>query len=203
MEEISIEPMKREEIPAVGQLVGRVMATTPIHAAVFGGNAEEVLLRQEEMFLLTFQHHPGQTFVTKRAGQIIGAYRMIKWPACQVTPDEARRVGPLMKKVLKDSLDRVREWVSVWSAEDPPASHWHLGPIAVEARSQRQGIGSRMLEHFCRKVDQNREAAYLETDLAGNVRLYRRFGFNITREVDLFGVTNYFMWRAPDRSGQA
>lgn len=60
---------------------------------------------------------------------------------------------------------------------------------------QRRGIGSQLLEQFCRHVDQTGQAAYLETDKSENVRLYERFGFSVTKEVRLLGARTWFMWR--------
>ena len=31
--------------------------------------------------------------------------------------------------------------------------HWHLGPIGVLPEYQGQGIGSRLMQRFCREVD--------------------------------------------------
>lgn len=50
---------------------------------------------------------------------------------------------------------------------------------------------------FCAVVDAERDAAYLETDRAGNVVLYRRFGFELTAQTCVLGVRNQFMRRRP------
>ncbi len=82
-----------------------------------------------------------------------------------------------------------------WSKHHPEEPHWHLGPIAIVPEMQGQGIGSQLLEHFCKQVDQAGQAAYLETDRPENVPLYERFGFSVTGETILLGVRNWFMWR--------
>jgi predicted N-acetyltransferase YhbS len=149
------------------------------------------------MFELVLRHNPGSTFVAERDGRIVGLYRMVRWPGCQVQPEEASKLAPLLGAILQETLPRVQMWVAAWSSEDPPAPHWHLGPVAVRKKLQGQGIGSRMLQHFCEQIDRERAAAYLETDHEDNVRLYERFGFDLKSRTDLFGVPNYFMWRPP------
>jgi predicted N-acetyltransferase YhbS len=86
---------------------------------------------------------------------------------------------------------------STWANHDPRQPHWHLGPIGVLPQLQWQGIGSRLLLKCCEIIDQRKEAAYLETDRPENVPLYGRFGFVVTDEEQILGVTNWFMWRSP------
>jgi ribosomal protein S18 acetylase RimI-like enzyme len=81
------------------------------------------------------------------------------------------------------------------SKHHPREPHCHLGPVAVVPEMQGQGIGSQLLEHFCRYVDQAGEVAFLETDKLENARLYERFGFSVTEEALSLGVRNWFMWR--------
>lgn len=195
--EAAIEPLTARDIPAASLLLARVMSGTPIHMAVFRRKDREVVGRQREMFERILQTDPGRTFVARRGARISGAYRAVRWPACRIPPGAAERAASLLGEGMQESLPRLREWLALWGGEDPPVRHWHLGPIAVEEESQGQGIGSGMLRHFCRLLDADREPAYLETDSAANVRLYRRFGFSLTREVELFGVPNFFMWRPP------
>jgi GNAT superfamily N-acetyltransferase len=83
----------------------------------------------------------------------------------------------------------------VWSKHHPRKFHWHLGPIAVVPEVQERGIGSQLLEYFCRHVDQAGQAAYLETDRPENVPLYERFRFSVIEEAPVLGVRNWFMWR--------
>ena len=83
------------------------------------------------------------------------------------------------------------------SKHHPRQPHWHLGPVAVVPERQGQGIGSRLLEHFCSYVDKTGEMAFLETDKLENARLYERFGFSIAAEALSLGVRNWFMWRSP------
>lgn len=194
---VAIEPLMARDIPAAALLLARVMSATPIHMAVFLRRDGEVVRRQREMFERVLQTDPGRTFVARGGSRIVGAYRAVRWPACRIPPGSAERAAPLLGEALQESLPRLREWLALWGGEDPPARHWHLGPIAVEEKSRGRGIGSGMLLHFCRQLDADREPAYLETDSAANVRLYGRFGFSLKREAELFGVRNFFMWRPP------
>jgi ribosomal protein S18 acetylase RimI-like enzyme len=85
----------------------------------------------------------------------------------------------------------------MWSRRDPSVPHWHLGPVAVERHLQSQGIGSALLNDFCRRVDAARSTAYLETDKRQNVGFYERFGFRVVDEIDVLDVPNWFMLRDP------
>ena len=73
--------------------------------------------------------------------------------------------------------------------------HWHLGPFAVRADAQGQGIGTRLLEAFPALVDQRKDVAYLETDIARNVCFYERFGSEVVGRAEVPGVECAFMAR--------
>ena len=57
------------------------------------------------------------------------------------------------------------------------------GPLdRVAPDLQGQGIGSRMMEFYCSKVDETAMAAYHETDRPENVDFYKKFGFEVISE---------------------
>jgi ribosomal protein S18 acetylase RimI-like enzyme len=90
-------------------------------------------------------------------------------------------------------------WISKWSARDPDEPHVHLGPLAVDAHLQGQGIGSLIMEEHARRLDAAGQTGYLETDKQENVGFYERFGFVVVGEEPVLGVPNWFMRR---QSGQ-
>ncbi len=75
------------------------------------------------------------------------------------------RNGLIPNSSLSDrSTLRVLNWADAWAHHDPAGPHWHLGPVAIEPRVQRQGIGSALLTAFCVHMDAYGAVAYLETD---------------------------------------
>jgi ribosomal protein S18 acetylase RimI-like enzyme len=60
---------------------------------------------------------------------------------------------------------------------------------------QGQGIGSRLLREFCRIVDEEKTAAWLETDKEINVSFYQKHGFDVVAKDIVNGVPNWFMKR--------
>ena len=96
----------------------------------------------------------------------------------------------------KNDIDnRKSVWFKEWAKHDPVEQHWHLGPIGVLSTHQGLGIGSILMERFCKEVDACMAKAYLETDLDKNVRFYEKFGFKIISESEIFGVKNRYMLR--------
>ncbi len=67
----------------------------------------------------------------------------------------------------------------------------------MEPDWQGQGIGGKLLWHFCKRVDARQATACLETDRPENVPIYEHFGFAVTSEAPVLGVPNWFMWRSP------
>ena len=58
---------------------------------------------------------------------------------------------------------------------------------------EKSGLGSILMERFCKEVDNCFTRAYLD----GNVLFYRKFGFEVTSKSSIFNVENKYMVRAP------
>lgn len=196
-EELVIGPLQPSDVGPAAALLGRAMCTNPVHVAVFEGRGEVARRRQEEMFEVFLREFPGGRLVARQRDEIVGVLRSVRSPLCRLPPEDVVRLAPLMEEILGEIAPRVGRWFTIWARHDPAEPHRHLGPIAVAVGQQGRGIGSAMLRRFCEQVDARGEAAHLETDKPENVRLYERFGFRTREEVDIFGVNNYFMWRAP------
>lgn len=140
---------------------------------------------------------PGQTHVARQNGKIIGMARTVQWPDCQPSPPKMLSMLPFMVWNLGLSTLRVLKWIPVWGKHDPKQAHWHFGRFAVKPERQGQGVGGKLLGHFCEGVNALEAAAYLATDRPDNVPLYEHFGFAVTGEAPVLGVPNWFMWRSP------
>lgn len=63
----------------------------------------------------------------------------------------------------------------------PP--HWYLQFVGVAGESRGQGLGTILLEHTLRTIDEAHAPAYLENSNERNLRLYERLGFKTTEIV--------------------
>jgi GNAT superfamily N-acetyltransferase len=64
---------------------------------------------------------------------------------------------------------------------DPPM--WYLQLLAVDPAAQRGGIGGALQRQVYPSADREGLASYLETQKADNVAYYRRFGYEVEREL--------------------
>ena len=97
-------------------------------------------------------------------------------------------------------LSRVDAFRKAADAHHPKVRpHFYLMTIGVDPKFQGQGLGSALLEATLAKIDARGLPAYLESSSPKNVPLYRRHGFEVTKEFrptpdapPLWG-----MWREP------
>ena len=189
MSNFNISFMEHSDILESVRVLSLAMLDNPLHIALFQGHGEKERLHIESTFLELFNQLPGIIFVAREKHTIIGVMRM---KSC---------IGGKAKEeaeTLDDKNDihfRKAVWQREWSSNDPEEQHWHLGPIGVLPTHQGLGIGSRLMERFCREVDACKANAYLETDMDKNVRFYEKFGFNAVSESEIFGVKNRYMLR--------
>ncbi|MBU2534971.1 MAG: GNAT family N-acetyltransferase [Chloroflexi bacterium] len=199
MEQIRIEEIRKEELPQASDVLGKAFATQPSSPAIYRDKSD-IARRMQIVFGAMLEHLPGQVFVAKQDGRIVGAMRIVEWPHCQMSPFQGLRMLPTMMKAGGgfSTLQRVLKFRGRWAKYDPKKPHWHLDPIGITPDLQGQGIGSQMTEYYCNHVDGLGMAAYHETDRPENVKFYERFGFKIIGEELIMNFPNWYMWRSPN-----
>jgi len=186
---VKISFMENNDIQESAHVLSVAMLDNPLHVTVFKGKDERERMQIEDMFSELLIELPGIVFLAKEKQNIIGVMRM---KSCQ---------GLNVADVRKDTKDendigwRKSVWHAEWGCHDPLEQHWHLGPIGVLPTHQGSGVGSTLMERFCKEVDNCAAKAYLETDLDKNVHFYEKFGFKVVRESEIFDVKNRYMLR--------
>ncbi len=74
------------------------------------------------------------------------------------------------------------------SEAHPQEPHWYLNFIACDPAHLGQGLGSALMKHALRIVDESGTAAYLESSNPRNMTLYQRHGFETVREIQHGGA---------------
>ena len=190
MSNFHISFMEQNDIQKSAKVLSIAMLNNPHHIGVFLGNGENERLEIERMFFGLFNNLPGIVFLAKENEKIIGAMRM---KSC---------IGKVIDDpdVLEDENDinwRKSVWFKEWAEHDRVEQHWHLGPIGVLPSHRGMGVGTELMQRFCKEVDNCSAKAYLETDLDENVRFYEKFGFKILSKSNIFKVENRYMLRTP------
>lgn len=190
MGNVQISFMEKSDIQESANVLSVAMLDDPLHVAVFQGKGEKERMEIEKMFCELLIELPGIVFLAKEKQNIIGVMRM---KSCQ-----GRKVADVPKDAIDDNDIGWRKslWHKEWGRHDPVEQHWHLGPIGVLPSHQGSGIGTMLMERFCREVDACFAKAYLETEGDKNVRFYEKFGFEVVRESEIFDVKNRYMLRA-------
>ena len=180
--------MQQNDIKKSAEILSIAMLNNPHHLGVFQGNGENERLEIEMMFFELFNKLPGIIFLAKENEKIIGVMRM---KSC---------IGKVIDELnlVEDENDinwRKSVWFKEWAAHDPIEQHWHLGPIGVLPSHRGIGVGTALMQRFCKEVDNCSAKAYLETDLDDNVRFYAKFGFKVISRSNIFHVENRYMLR--------
>ena len=76
---------------------------------------------------------------------------------------------------------------------------WYLYNLSIKKDAQGKGIASKLMRPMLQFCDDEKMVAYLETNKAPNVSLYRHYGFTLMREEQIpkSPVTHYAMVRHP------
>jgi ribosomal protein S18 acetylase RimI-like enzyme len=200
LDQLEIGAIGEAETEEVLDVVARGMRDNPVNVAAFGEDPEARRRRFRRLAAAMFSVSDlSHTLVARREdGLVVGVCGMLPPGDCRPGLGQQLRMLPALLSIGPRTAGRVTRWMGAWQRHDPEERHWHLGPLAVDAHLQGEGVGSRMMQVFCARMDAAGEDAYLETDKPENVRFYKRFGFEVIGEQKVFGVTNYFMLRRPE-----
>jgi ribosomal protein S18 acetylase RimI-like enzyme len=195
---IKIEPLKSNEIDQAADLLSRAFILTTFSAKVAGGKSEKHRQILKIGFKNILNKKPGLKFVAKLNGKIVGVMRMTMWPDCQSSiPKGFEKIPTIL--FGRGAALRFFKFRSIWKKHDPKKPHWHIDPIGVSPEMQGKGIGSKLLTFFCDYIDKDNAAAYHETDMEQNVRLYKKFGYEVVDTETIFEITHWFLWRKPQK----
>jgi ribosomal protein S18 acetylase RimI-like enzyme len=201
IDQLEVGALDETETEEVLDVLTRGMRDNPLHVAAFGGDPEPRRSRFRALMAAAFSVRDfSHALVARREdGVIVGFCGMLPPGDCVPALGQQLRLLPTLLSMGPGAVGRVMRWMGVWKRHDPEGRHWHLGPLAVDAHLQGEGVGSLMMQVFCAQMDAAGDDAYLETDKEINVRFYRRFGFEVVGQEMVLGVPNWFMLRKGGR----
>jgi ribosomal protein S18 acetylase RimI-like enzyme len=104
------------------------------------------------------------------------------WFAPGVEADGDAIVAVLADTVAPAQHEDTFAVVAQMDEAHPRFPHWYLPWLGVDPAVQGQGLGSELLTHCLRIVDEDHLPAYLETPNPRTVPFYERHGFEVTAE---------------------
>jgi ribosomal protein S18 acetylase RimI-like enzyme len=199
MNPISVRELTEVDLPSAVGIVARGMRDNPLHIAALGSDVHQRFNRLSGMFrvALPLVLSKGLVLGAFADETLVGIAGMIAPGHCQPTLMEKVTLTPrIVPAVGFDSATRVRSWLDQWARYDLREPHWHLGPVSVDAHLQGTGIGTRLMNEYCSRLDVAHVTGYLETDKPSNVKFYEKFGFETIASALVLETPNWFMKRS-------
>jgi len=196
LEHIQIRSLVGEELEVAALLAARAMRDNPLQIVAIGQDSERRMRVLHRGFSQLLRLDGRPTVGAWDGDRLVGVAATADPGHCQPSTRERLRLAPTFLMAGR-AAPRLGRWMSAWAKFDPARPHSHLGPVAVDPDLQGRGIGSMLLTDYCQRLDQTRMLSYLETDKPENVRLYERFGYEVTAEAKVISVTSWFMTRDP------
>jgi len=125
----------------------------------------------------------GETWMTS------DGYAAVSWiaPYAEAKPDNFRDELRLLSVLLSlTGVSRFARGAAMAKAMEhahPPEPYFYLAFVGVAPRFQGTGLGTTLLENTLARVDAAGMPAFLENSNPRNIKLYERFGFQVTREI--------------------
>jgi GNAT superfamily N-acetyltransferase len=193
---IVIRELQVADLFPAAEVLGKAFATNPNSIAVNRGKSVSPQ-QLKYAFVGRFKYLPGQKYVSELDGNIVGAMRIVEWPACQASLLQTLRMMPYALRASGGlgNFSRGLKILNTWKRLEPRRPHFHLEPLGIALELQGKGVGSQMMDFYCRIIDKEGKEAYHETDRPENVPFYEKFGFKVVGEITIIGAKNWFMLR--------
>jgi hypothetical protein len=213
--DIELDALQPGELPLLAGLAARGMRDNPSSVALYGPDPVRRVRALEPLYHWVLASVRRPPLVARRRGIPVGLAALSPPDQCffrqTVAGQRTVRIGKMRAQVAvphvpphlilplvrqgPGALGRLSQWGEAGVAHDPPETHQHVELVVVEAALQGMGIGHLLMERLCQEVDHIPHGSYLETDKPENVRFYERFGFEVTAEAPMIGITSWYMRR--------
>lgn len=174
------------------------MTEDEIHVA--GDDEREALL---DTLTLAFAADPPTRYIWKTSAAYLGAFRRLAtamggrafeqgtafvnddfaaaalWLPPGVEMDGVALDALLNETVSAETRAEMAQITPPFGSFHPHEPHWYLPWLGVDPAFQGRGLGSLMLKHTLRRVDETGLPAYLESSNPRNIPLYERFDFEV------------------------
>ncbi|GAA1668646.1 GNAT family N-acetyltransferase [Fodinicola feengrottensis] len=191
----------KADVTAVSAVLTRAFMDDPVMSWMMPDDAErdrrlplffQAVIRHEHL-----RHHTVDAAVADGAVRGAALWKppggwQVGWLRALLSmPAYLRAFGPYVK-----NAGQVQE---VMAKTHPHEPHWYLSVIGTDPTAQGTGVGTGLITSRLAACDRDHLPAYLESSKESNVPYYARFGFEVTREIQLpsAGPTLWAMWRQP------
>lgn len=131
--------------------------------------------------------HHGMGWVAEDADGVTG---VAGWCPPGTLPRGLRRDGAIALRGLRAGVRlahpvRGLRLLAHVEKSHPHDEHWYLALLTVDPQRQGRGLGSALIQPGLDRADDDGLPAYLETQKESNISWYARFGFELTRTIEL------------------
>jgi predicted N-acetyltransferase YhbS len=181
------------DVPAASAALARAFEDDPVMSWLYPG------LTRMERFFGGFElklHVPnGAVYTTDDvAGAAIWAPPN-KWRTSGL---DVLRVAPGLLRITGSRLGRALGTMRAIEGKHPKEPHYYLAVLGTDPEHQGKGVGGALMTPMLERCDREGTPAFLESSKESNVPFYRRFGFEVTGEIQLpKGPKVWPMWRDP------
>jgi ribosomal protein S18 acetylase RimI-like enzyme len=196
--ELAVGSLPEGESRDAMRLLAEAFADNPLNRAVIRRPSRAGRVRSNAWGLavqLPQALRHGVVLAGRRRGRLAG---VLLGAAPWAHPFPAPSLPRCVASALGQGLGAAERWGQAFEAllaRRPADAHWYLSLLGVTPESRRLGVGGALLAAWLAQVDAAGGAAWLETDEPRNLSFYRRAGFEVTGELELFSVPVWLLGR--------
>ena len=180
---VAVRRARSTDAPALIAILTRAFEGDPFVEWTIGGRGPKARRRYVELVVrrLTLPHGECWLDAQGRGAALWappGAWETTLGAQLAMLPAVLRVVGLRRMMTVATAAERIE-------AGRPPPPWYYLALLGTRPEARRRGVASALLRAVTRRCDDEHVPALLETSVPANTEFYRRFGFEVTREIAL------------------
>ncbi len=193
----NLYPIRKKELKDVSKVLGDAFSRDPIMEA-WELKGEEINTCYEMFIRYCLRY--GSVYATSENLEGIMAILPSKYGIMTAWPMiRSGAIFPAMKlrkkfnREMLETLEFLEEEKKIFEIHP----HIYLAVLGVSQENQTKGYGRKMMEALIEMADNQGLPTYFETQTEGNVVFYKKFGFEVIKEVKLpnFDINMWYMFR--------
>ena len=181
---VTVRTATRADAPAIARILTEAFRDDPAWSVTLP-NDETRAAKLTAYYLRRVRRHPQWIDVAMDDGRLVGAIMWAPPADTGALATAARGISGAARWTLgRLPLGRGARHTHQIEAYRPTTPHWYIRDIGTGPEARGKGVGSALLEHRLRVVDQSQTPlAFLESTTPASRRLYERFGFEAVGSV--------------------
>ncbi|WP_436862665.1 GNAT family N-acetyltransferase [Staphylococcus caeli] len=179
-----IRKAKPDDIPKIAELCYIIWKELEIDMVRDIEKSRLLTIMEKSMIDVPYRGHYSNTWIYELDGQVAG---------CLIAYPGDKEIALEQAWLDMDLDDDIRAYGSPMPMKEAHDDEWYIETVATFPEFRGRGIATKLVQHVLESNKDNKWSLNCDIHNDGALRVYKKLGFSIDSEFDLYGHNHYHM----------